>query len=395
MSISNNSTKLIKTANRHLILSVIRKAETVTIENLIHATHLSRPTILNIIDELLEQNIIERIGCAESAVGRQPFLYALTHHTYFAIGIDFEFPPIRLVVTDLSGAVCYQKNWESSFDTKKDDIIESLVANIQLALDTLHLTTDSIIGIGLGIPGTININKNTSEIISRIPEWNKTPLSEILSQYFSVPIYVRNDAHLISMAVQAASRLEEQTFLFISYRTGIGMSIIQNGRPYNGCFGNAGYLGHTTADINGDLCICGNRGCLETFVSKTAIENKYAQARNSGSRISFDEVLQAAADGDSIAIDVLDHAGIYFGIAIANCIKLLDIPTVIIDGLNCSKDHIFIQTIEQTVNRFCASYAIEPIKIIPYQHEKENYALGAAYFILDTFFHEPKLKLSV
>lgn len=395
MNFPSNSTRLIKTANSHLILNVIRKADAVTVEDIVRTTHLSRPTVLNIIDDLLKRDIIERAGFAESGVGRQPFLYALSEDTYFAIGIDFEFPPVRLIVTNLSGTIRYAKKWDSSFDTEKGDIIQSLIQNIQLSLDTLHITIDNIIGIGLGIPGTINIERNTSEIISRIPEWNKTPLSEILSQHFPVPIYVRNDAHLMSMAAQANLVLDNQDFLYIAYRTGIGMATIRDGKLCEGRYGNSGYIGHTTVDINGDLCSCGNRGCLETFVSKTTIENKYAQVKNLDKRIGFDSILQLASDGDPIAINILENAGMYFGIAIANSVKILDVPTVIIDGLRCPDDHIFIRCIEQTVNRYCLSYALEPIRIIPYQHEEGKYALGAAIFILDTFFQEPKLKLSV
>lgn len=395
MDFSSNSTRLIKTANSHLVLNIIRKADAVTVEEIVRTTHLSRPTVLNIIDDLLRRGIIDRAGFAESNVGRQPVLYAINNNTYFAIGIDFEFPPVRLVVTDLSGTIRYHKCWDSSFGAEKGDIVRSLIQNIQLSMDALQITIDNIIGIGLGIPGTVNIDRNTSEIISRIFEWNKTPLSEILSQHFPVPIYVRNDAHLMSLAVQTNPVLSNQDFMYIAYRTGIGMAIVQNGKLCEGRYGNSGYIGHTTMDINGDLCSCGNRGCLETFASKTTIENKYAQTKNLDKRIGFDSILQAATGGDSIAINILENAGMYFGIAIANAVKILDVPTVIVDGLNCGNEHIFVQSIEQTVNRYCSSYALEPIQIIPFQSEESNYALGAAFFILDTFFQEPKLKLSV
>lgn len=391
----NNTTRLIKTANSHLILNVIRKASAVTVEDLVRTTHLSRPTVLNIIDDLFQRNIIDRIGYAESNVGRQPVLYALDKNTHFAIGIDFEFPPIHLVITDLSGAIRCEKNWNCSYSMDKEDIIQLMIKNIRQAMDDLQITYDNIIGIGLGIPGTVNTDRNTSEIISRIPEWNKTPLSEILSRHFPVPIYVRNDAHLMSLSVQANPALAMDDFMYIAYRTGIGMAVIRNGKLYEGRYGNSGYIGHTTIDINGDLCTCGNRGCLETFASKMTIENKYVQAKNLDKRIDFDSILHLADEGDSIAINILGYAGKYFGLAIANCVKILDMPTVIIDDLNCSEEHVFVRTIEQTVKQYCSSYSMKPIKIIPRQLPKEEYALGAAVFILDTFFQEPKLKLSI
>lgn len=392
----NNTTRLIKTANSHLILNVIRKADAVTVEDLVRTTHLSRPTVLNIIDDLFQRNIIDRAGYAESNVGRQPVLYALDNHTHFAIGIDFEFPPIHLVITDLSGTIRYEKRWDCSFSMKKEDIIQLMIENIKAGMDALEITCNNIIGIGLGIPGTVNTDQNTSEIISRIPEWNKTPLSEILNQHFPVPIYVRNDAHLMSLAVQSNPLLNTQDFMYIAYRTGIGMAVVRDGKLYEGRYGNSGYIGHTTVDINGDLCVCGNRGCLETFASKRTIENKYAQVKSLDTRVDFDTLLHLADSGDPIAIDVLTNAAMYFGLTIANCVKILDMPTVIIDDLNCDKNHIFVQAIEQTVQQYCGeSYSTHPIKIIPRSHPQDEYALGAALFILDTFFQEPKLKLSV
>ncbi|MCI8598358.1 MAG: ROK family transcriptional regulator [Lachnospiraceae bacterium] len=395
MNSKSNTTHLIKTANSFLVLDVIRKSDSVTVEDIVRITHLSRPTVLSIIDDWTQRDVIKRSGYAESNVGRQPVLYAINNTTHFAIGIDFEFPPIHLVITDLSGNIRYQKNWDCSFKMEKDNIIQLLIENIQLAIDALDITCDNIIGIGLGIPGTVDANHNTSEIISRIPEWNKTPLSEILSQHFPIPIYVRNDAHLMSLAAQDNLKLANQDFMYIAYRTGIGMAIIRDGSLFEGCHGNSGYIGHTTVDINGDLCSCGNRGCLETFASKTTIENKYIQARNLDTRIPFDTLLQLADEGEPIALDIFKTAGQYFGIAIANSVKLLDISTVIVDDLSCKETHIFIQSIEETVNRYCSSYALQPIKIIPHQLKKEEYALGAALFILDTFFQKPKLKLSV
>ena len=198
MKATTNTTRTIKTANSCLVLDVIRNTESVTIEEIVHTARLSRPTVLSIIDDLLQRNIIVRAGLGESNVGRQPVLYAINTSQHFAIGIDFEFPPVHLVVTDLSGAIRYQQNWNCNFDMQKSEIIQFLVDGIQQAMDDLHLSFENIICIGLGIPGTVDIKKNMSETISRIPEWNKTPLSEILSKQFNVPIFVRNDAHLMS-----------------------------------------------------------------------------------------------------------------------------------------------------------------------------------------------------
>lgn len=89
---SINSTHTIKAANSAVVLDIIRKSNSVTIEDIVTAAHLSRPTVLGIIEEQVKSGIIERIGFAETSIGRQPTLYSLTTSNYFSIGIDFEFP---------------------------------------------------------------------------------------------------------------------------------------------------------------------------------------------------------------------------------------------------------------------------------------------------------------
>ena len=395
MDAANNS-RTIKYANRHLLLDTIKKYEPITIEKMAHITRLSRPTILNILNGLINRGIVEKVGFAESSGGRQPTLFAFNLSHHFAIGIDFEFPPMRLMISDLMGNSVFNMNWECRFDMNKQEIIDILVDNIRQAMASLDITAKNIIGIGLGIPGTINIKANRSEIISRIPEWNKTPVSAILEKELGIPVYVRNDAHLLALGVQQQLGLDDTDFMYIAYRAGIGAAILRNGVLDEGEFGNSGYIGHTVLDVNGDLCNCGQRGCLETFASKRTIENKYAQTRSMDTRTNFNTLLDLCDKGDPIARDIFGSAGKYLGIAIANSTKLLDISTVIIGDLNCSEDHYFIRSIIDTVNAYSTNYSIDPIKVLHHAFtDQSQYALGSALFVTDRFFTAPQLRLSV
>lgn len=395
MDAANNS-RTIKHANRHLLLDTIKQFEPITIENMVQKTRLSRPTILNILDGLTKRGIIQKVGYAESSGGRQPALFAFNLSHHFAIGIDFEFPPVRLMVSDLTGNSVLNKIWTCRFDMSNKEIINLLVGNIREAIASLDITSKNIIGIGLGIPGTINIKTNRSEIISRIPEWNNTPLSDILERELGIPVYVRNDAHLLALGGQQLLSLDKTDFMYVAYRTGIGMAILRNRVLYEGEFGNSGYIGHTVIDVNGDLCNCGQRGCLETFASKRTIEYKYAQTRSLDTRIDFDTLLKLCNNGDTIAREIFVTAGKYLGIAIANSAKLLDISTVIIGDLNCSADHSFMRSISDTVHAYSTNYSAKPIKVLPQAFTDQNqYALGAALFVTDKYFTAPRLRLSV
>lgn len=144
-----NNSRIIKYANRHLLLDTIKKYEPITIENMVHMTRLSRPTVLNILNGLIKRGIVEKVGFAESSGGRQPTLFSFNLSQHFAIGIDFEFPPVRLVISDLMGNAVLSRNWECRFDMNQKEIIDILVDNIRIAITSLNITAKNIIGIGL------------------------------------------------------------------------------------------------------------------------------------------------------------------------------------------------------------------------------------------------------
>jgi predicted NBD/HSP70 family sugar kinase len=287
-------------------------------------------------------------------------------------------------------------DWEYHFEMKKQEIIDLLIHNIHKSMESLNITTDNLIGIGLGIPGTVNIKTNRSEIISRIPEWNRMPISHILEDEFKIPVYVRNDAHLLALSVQQQLGLSKTDFIYIAYRAGIGSAIVRNGVLNEGEFGNAGYIGHTVLDLNGDLCNCGQRGCLETFASKRTIEYKYAQTRNLDVKITFNTLLDLCEKGDPVARDIFGTAGKYLGVAIANNAKLLDISTVIIGDLNCSENHYFMRSIIETVNTYSSNFSANPVKVMHHIFKDQpQYAIGSALFVTDRLFTAPHLRLSI
>lgn len=393
MKVANNS-KIVKKANRYLILVTIREFEPVTVEDIVQKTRLSRPTVLNIMGQLTEENIIEKVGYRESMGGRQPALYAMNLRSNFAVGIDFEFPPMHVVISDIKGNTRFYKKWEQQYDDSEEDVLANIVTAVREGMEKLEIDKEDIIGAGLGIPGIVNIRKNVPVSMPRMPEANGGRIGEILEESLGFPIYIRNDAHLLAMTESELLGAENPNMIYIAYRSGIGMAIFINGKLYEGNNGNSGYIGHTTFDRFGDRCSCGKSGCLETYCSKKTIVKNYN--RESGQKAgTFREVLEKADEGNAAAAKVLEEAAKCFGIAIANVVKLLDIRLVVIGDLDCGQDHIFLKTIETTVNEEVSNYAIGQVKVIPGSVNECNYALGACMFVIDKFYKAPKLTLNI
>lgn len=384
------NTNIVKIANQALVLDSIKKNREITTEEVINQTGLSRTTVLTMMKELTQQNLIEKRGNVRQSVGRQPVLYSLSRDVYYAIGIDVDVAPIYMAIARLDGTMVYSRQWDVSENADGKEIKESIVQNVSRAFVEAKVRRDKIIGMGIGLPGVMNLQQNIAEKISRIRGWQDYDIANELGEDFDFPIYVRNDTHLLGhMEIKS----ENENMLYILHRSGIGMAPIINGEVYEGIFGNAGYIGHTRIEAKGRLCNCGLQDCLEVYCSKRSIEKSY-QERTS-SHLLYDDLIDAAKQGHKEACEVFQKAGNYFGIGIANAIKTYDIQTVVIGDLRCGEDHIFFQSIINSVAENSVNFSTKPPSVRQSSHKKKEYGMGACQFVLEKFFEQPKFQMNI
>ena len=384
-----NNTKIVKKANSFLVLDVIRKHKCITIEGIIDNTDLSRPTVLSILKKLLEEEIVLTSGLAPSDGGRQPVLYALNAHSSYAIGIDVDGPPVNLVVSDLNGEVVYSTSWMIDNSDPAEKIVASIIEHIDLAVNTLKINYNKVLGIGLGLPAAIDMYSNSTVRLSRLKRWDNYPISEAIVDHTGIKVYLRNDAHLISIAEHSMLGDTENS-LYIVLRSGIGMSAIINNQIYEGAMGNSGYIGHTTLVINGRECDCGLSGCFEAYCSKRAIRKLYQE--KSQKSTSYKEILQLAARNDKTAIAVLEEAGELFGVSVSNIVKNFEIYTVILGDMMCDEKHIFFRSIVKSAKKHLGNYTPKQPRIISGKLTSDNFGLGGCHFVLSKYFARPKLR---
>lgn len=386
-----NNIKIVKKANTYLVLSTIRKFEYITVENIISNTGLSRPTVLNIIKELTDKQIVKKAGFAESEVGRSPVLYSLNTEGFFAIGVDIDGPPVHIAVSDINGKLVYSDKFELSEDANVETIRTLISNSINKLIIKNDIHRDNILGIGLGLPASIDIVNNCALNVSRLQVLANQPIADMISKDTGIDVVVRNDAHLIGVAEKRRLDQNANDLLCIVYRTGIGMATILNNELYSGRTGNSGYIGHTTIDFNGKKCACGRRGCLEGLTSKRAIRESYREA--TGSSLGYRAILALADNGDKIAIDICKDAGNYLGIGIANMVKIFDIYNVVIADICCSEKHVLFKSISKSVKENISPYLKKPCKLYPGSLNDEELALGGCNFVIDEFFVSPELVL--
>jgi glucokinase len=252
-----------------------------------------------------------------------------------ALGIDIGATSLKAAIVNLEGDL------RTRFQQPSPRSLESLQGFLHPLLKELPKT---VCGIGIGCRGLIDA---TSTRINRIPGDLEFLQGKFLNQVVSadLPVFADNDARtaLIGEVLWGVARGVRNAVL-LTLGTGVGGAVLADGVILHGNSGAAGHLGHISLDRGGGLCICGNRGCLETRFSSRAIQSDYFAHLHRGvpARLSLDNqgnppnveaIFGAATNGDPSAQCVLDRATEYLAAALVSLVNIFD-PEVIILGGN-------------------------------------------------------------
>jgi len=214
-------------------------------------------------------------------------------------------------------------------DISENDLIEKLSSFFHQTISSHN----DISAIGIGFPGFFLGSSDTLISSPNLPKLNNVNLAQKLSEALNLPVSIQNDALCAAIGEQRFGAGEGiPNLLHITLGTGIGGGLILNNTPYTGEGGMAMEFGHLTVehDDSARACGCGGFGCVEAYASATAISARYFDA--SGTQSDSKNIYMQACGDDETAKAIIESAGHYLGMAIAEAVKLLDIHNVTISG---------------------------------------------------------------
>ncbi len=212
-------------------------------------------------------------------------------------------------------------------------------------VESLWPADGKVAAIAAALPGPVDLQQGLLLTAPNIPQWRDYPLPQRLEARFGIPAAMDNDANLAALGEwRFGAGRGHHYLLYLTVSTGIGGGVILNDRILHGARGLAGELGHITVVPNGPRCGCGQRGHLEAVASGTAIARQARAALESGtpSKLSLHppptarQISEAAAQGDTLARELLAQAGYYIGVALADYLHVFN-PTCLIIGGGVSR----------------------------------------------------------
>ncbi|MBN2500589.1 MAG: ROK family transcriptional regulator [Anaerolineales bacterium] len=329
-----------KNHNKTLVLNAIYKNEDLSRADLSRLTHLTRSTVSDIVSELIEEGLVVELGYGQPSGGKPPVLLEVDKEARQIIGLDLASGEFRGALVNLRGEV--QERVSIAINERSGDVALELV--YELLEQLIGLAKTPVIGIGIGAPGLMDSEKGIVHSAVNL-DWENLPIRDILCERYQLPVHIANDSQVSALAEYNFGDHERmQNLLVVKIGRGVGSGIVINQQLYQGDGFGAGEIGHIKVDEDGELCRCGNTGCLETKISSRALRQR-VQAMildhpDSGMQafakdiqaITLDEILAAYQAGVPEIVEIVEETGASLGKALAYMVSALNIHQVIVAG---------------------------------------------------------------
>lgn len=329
-----------KLFNQRLVLKLVYDQPQISRAEIARLTGLSKTTVSGAIGELIGAGLVTEAGRATTNGGKPATMLNIVDGSRNLIGLDIAESEFSGAVTDLRGQILYR----IAVPVNGADRAASLETIFAL-VDALRAQAQApILGIGVGVPGTVDIARGTVRGSVHF-DWSNLPLRQLLQERYHVPVHIANDSHTAAFGEYVFGGQPVTNLIVVRVALGVSAGVVLNGQIHYGDGGYAGEIGHIVVVPDGKPCECGNRGCLETIVSRRALLERARElaSANPASKLhqfasgiddirTVDVVLRAYRAGDPELRRVVDEMGAALGIAVAWLVGALNIERILMAG---------------------------------------------------------------
>ena len=307
----------------------------------------------------------------------------------YYIGIDLGGTFIKGGIVDDEGNIITRDKVPTESEKGASGVVANIVGLCRMLLDKVNMTTDDVVGIGMGVPGMID-SENGLVVYSNNLAWEDFSISREVEASLGLPVKIANDANVAALGeARFGCGKDYKTSVMLTLGTGVGGGIVIDGKLYEGNRSAGAELGHAVIIAGGEQCTCGRRGCLEAYASATALirDTKRAMEAHPESKMweigSIDAVTGKTPfdyrHTDAVAREVVDTYIERLGAGIANLANELRPEIMILGGGVCSEGAALTDPLQAILDREIFAGTRGPaVKIVTATLENDAGLLGAA-----------------
>jgi predicted NBD/HSP70 family sugar kinase len=357
--------------------------------DLVQRTGLARATVGSVVYDLIAANLIRETaeattnGTSGARTGRPPQLLSLNPDAAYALGLDIGHDHVRAMLTDLAGESRWDRSEPLDVDDDPERALDTAVALIDQAIAGTGVPRAALLGLGLGIACPVGERDGELYADGIMPGWIGHRPADELAQRSGLPVRMINDANAGVLAERRFGAARDcANVVYLRLSSGIGAGVVCDGRVLLGHGGLAGELGHVTVEPHGAICRCGNRGCLETVASPSAIAELLS--RGHGGNVGVADLPALLAEGDRGAQRAIEDAGEAVGRALVLAVMLLNPELVVVGGDLVTAGEALFEPMRRVIARNTMGSQNRDLQIVASTLGDSAGVRGAAALVLDT-----------
>ncbi|MGA5688302.1 ROK family protein [Cytobacillus pseudoceanisediminis] len=379
--------QLVKMKNKSRVLQTIIDQSPISRADISQHLGLTKGTVSSLVNELIEEKICSETGPGKSSGGRRPVMLLFNEQAGYAIGFDLGVNYILGVLTDLSGNIV-SENLKHMNSMRYEETILVIKEIIQSLLDSTPESPYGVIGIGIGVPGIVNI-EGSNILLAPNLGWTDINLKAEIETEFHLPVIIDNEANAGAYGEKRFGAGKNfENLIYVSAGIGIGVGFILQNSLYRGAEGFSGEMGHMVIDIDGKECRCGSKGCWELYASEQALLN---QAKNIQSYLKQDDLklesLVEMAEENEEVKDLFRQIGRCLGIGINNIINTFNPEQIIIGNRLAIAKELLLDSIMEVVKTHSLRFNQENVNITFADLSIYSTALGASAYATENFLN--------
>ncbi|MHC4880797.1 MAG: ROK family protein [Planctomycetota bacterium] len=313
-------------------------------------------------------------------------------------GVDLGGTRIKAALATGDGSLVLEQKTETQSHSGPDVVLERIADLVK------HMADESghqVVSVGMGVPGLVDLETGTTKFLPNMPtKWRDVPAGAVLREKLGCPVQLLNDARVATLGELRFGHgkgRDDLTMAFFGMGTGVGGGIAVDGKLRLGPLGAAGELGHQSVIPDGPMCGCGNRGCLETLISGTAIAAEgirlmrtglaptlYDLVEGDAQKVTTKAMAEAVHAGDEIIRDAIHKAAEYLGVAIANVVTVLHPELVVIGGGVAEMGDLLMQPVRDTVKTRVRMFPTDGVEISRSKMGEQAGVMGAVALAIES-----------
>lgn len=382
-----------QTAYKKNIIKELFFAGELSAADLCLLTDKSLPLTTRLLGELMEEGSVVENGYASSTGGRRPQMFSIKAGLMYVVSVAMDQYVTRMAIIDMQNQVVGQVESVELTLPNNPESLHSLRDSIKKFVEKSDIPKNKFAGIGIGMPGFVDVNKGVNHSFLKITEGS---IVSYIGNNIGIPVFIDNDSSLIALAElrMGAARNRKNTMV-INLNWGIGLGMILGGDLFRGNNGFAGEFSHIPLFLNNKMCSCGKSGCLETETSLYVVAEKAMKGLAEGrasvlKNLSVEHidaaanaVMAAAVQGDKFAVELLSEAGYNIGRGVSILIHLLNPEQIILSGRGTIAGRLWLAPLQQALNEHCIPRlaANTTVEISMLGHQAELF--GAAALVME------------